>query len=144
MPKEIENKKEDEEKPEEGGDSLTIPPEILKHVPQGERPKFLREVSMFLSMTRHGSSSDIFANKINSSHIDKIIDSVGADNRRKYQFAVGQRKFNFALIFVMIIVIVGLMVFFALRNESELLKQILIGIALIIGGVGGGYGYSKR
>jgi lipopolysaccharide export LptBFGC system permease protein LptF len=124
-----------------------IPPELLEFVqrtPKEERPKLLREIRMFLSMTQSSNVSDILSRKINSSHIDQLIRFIEKEDQRSYQFAVGNRRYGLTIFCIALVALIALILVFVFRNESELLKQILIGIALILGGFGGGYGYRHR
>ncbi len=113
---------------------------IAEVVKQSDMPKRMAEM---ISMTmQSGGLPPQVLNKITDKHIDKVLEITEKTNSYVHKDNTSERKYRLYYA----ILAMGLLVFLILslkNNNKELLIQILIILASIIGGFGAGYGYCK-
>ena len=77
--------------------------------------------------------------RINSGHIDKIIDNAESQSRREAEAEKSNRRYQFAYFTVTIVALFSLLVFFAIREQYNVLIPVVTGIT----GLGSGFGIGK-
>ena len=117
-------------------DSL-VPPEVLESLPTEGRRKITRA---FLSMTQYaGPMFNPIFRRITSEHLTKILDSTESENIRVHGSSASERKYQFAYFVLGLGAIVALLIFFAVREQYEILAAVVTGAL----GFGGGSGVGK-
>lgn len=112
-----------------------IVPEILNKMPTKIKETF--------AMMSSGRMFNPLAEKIETQHIDKILDMMKVENDNEFNFA--KKSKNFELFYFLLFVGLFLfLTFYLAKDDVELFKQIVqIGVGFI-GGLGGGYYLKSR
>ncbi len=76
---------------------------------------------------------------ITSEHISTMLTHLDRDRERERTSQSADRKYQFLYFIIGLSAIIGLIIFFALRNDTSLLTTILISIATFLGGYGVGF-----
>lgn len=138
MDKESASDQNKEEISEEQDSQLSIPPEILKEIPEDIRPKISRSLSLFMgsmSMGRFPPTNPLLK-KITTSHISKVLDSVEQDDIRQANAHKSIRRYVFWGFIVLVIVALVLVIFLQLQGATEILVNLIIAIFSLAGGFG--------
>jgi hypothetical protein len=115
----------------------------------GDKPEFIREFMMMAG----GPTSSPLHHKMNSQHIDKVLDlSTKHDERQynltkqesefKHQNRISQRRYVFCG-FIIAVLFVGVLVV-AFNDKPDVLIPILTGLGGILGGGLGGFGLGRN
>lgn len=112
-----------------------IEPEILKSLP----PEARKVIQIGMSTHRFGSMPNPLTQKLNSQHIDKILEIAEKDDERAFKDAGESRKFTLIYIIVFSALFVFLTVFLV-GSDIELYKEIIKLFAIFLGGLGSGFG----
>lgn len=112
-------------------------PEILDNLP----PDIKKVVEMGFSMQRiSGPMPNPIVSKLNENHIDRILDISEKEEENAYKDSQSNKAYNLVY-FILAILLFVFLIIFLVKEDKELLVEILkIGIA-IVGGFGGGFGY---
>ena len=122
---------------EEAEEGLPIPPEVLDNMPPEMRSEVTRAVSSITQV-----AAPIFnpvLQRVTSDHLTQIINNVDTQSDREAEAEKSNRRYQFAYFFVTIVVILGLLVFFAIREQYNVLIPVVTGIT----GLGSGFGIGK-
>ena len=122
---------------EEAEEGLPIPPEVLDNMPPEMRSEVTRAVSSITQV-----AAPIFnpvLQRVTSDHLTQIINNVDTQSDREAEAEKSNRRYQFAYFFVAIVVILGLLVFFAIREQYNVLIPVVTGIT----GLGSGFGIGK-
>jgi len=132
-----------ENDPEKGGDEDSIiPEELLEQIPKEERGKVVSIIRQTMFSGIMGRRNPI-ADKISGEHITKMIDESAKDSEREYKEKKNQRWFVFGVILIGTALLIFLTLYLAKDNETTFMN-ILIPILAFLGGMGAGYGISKK
>lgn len=111
--------------------------EILENM----SPEVKKVVEMGFSMQRFsGSIPNPLLSKINEKHIDKILDISQKEEDNSYKDAQSTKKYSL-IYFILIILFIGLLIYYLVDKDKSLLLTIIEKSLFIIGGFGGGYGF---
>lgn len=139
----------DENKLEDGSDSRTEPEgqnqeeetalssEILGTMPPESRGRVTRS---FSSITQF--ASPVFnpvLQRITSEHISQVISNAAAQSNREAEAEKSNRRYQFSYFVVTIVALLSLLVFFAIREQYNVLIPVVTGIT----GLGSGFGIGK-
>ncbi len=113
---------------------------VSEMVKESGMPKKIAE--MFSMTMQSGGLPHQILDKITEKHIDKVLEITDKTNSFVHQDNKSGRRYGLAYAVLAIIVLVVL-VWSLKDNNKELLTQILVILASIIGGFGAGYGYCK-
>ena len=119
---------------------------LLEDVPQDDKKAMRKVIGMSMQMAKVTSPHSELMSKVTSENISEIMDLRGKELDLSYKES-HESKILYAGVFVGVIVtIFGII--FLLKEQPELLKDVLVPlITLIVGSVGGygvGYGRSKK
>jgi hypothetical protein len=90
-----------------------------------------------------GRSQNPLLSKFNDAHIDKYLDYIQRDDDHAYELNKTNRWFYLAY-FVISLVVLGAAVVYLLPNNKDFLDSIVKILIAMAGGIGAGYGLSKR
>ena len=122
---------------EEAEEGLPIPPEVLDNMPPEIRSEVVRA---FSSITQVAAPIlNPVLQRVTSDHLTQIINNVDTQSDRDAEAEKSNRRYQFAYFFVTIVVILGLLVFFAIREQYNVLIPVVTGIT----GLGSGFGIGK-
>ncbi|PKO23272.1 MAG: hypothetical protein CVU38_05080 [Chloroflexi bacterium HGW-Chloroflexi-1] len=115
-----------------GDEVLDMPPEIR------------RDIQAFMALFQSGGrgQNPLFS-KFNDAHIDKYLDYIQRDDDHAYELSRTNRWFYLAY-FVIALVVLGATVVYLLPNHKDFLDSIIKILLAMAGGIGAGYGLSKR
>ena len=117
-----------------------IPEEILEKIPEPQRRQILQ---VFASMT---SASMAMGNplvaRITGRHITDIIQLQREETNLDYSDRRQVRYFMSGLLIFGILVALGFATLLVVRQNDQLLQDLIIKVAIGLGGLGGGYGLS--
>lgn len=122
-------------------------PDPLDEVLEGAPASVKRNVRGFFAMRSTAISSRLsnpLLEKIDETHLHKILDYGEAESQREAQQTYSGRKFAFAFFFVALVAVVGVLLFLVSQGERDLAAQILGGLALFGAGFVGGLGVGGR
>ncbi len=108
-------------------------------------PEFRRQIQAFMAMIQTQSKTaghPLFA-KFTEAHIDKYLDYVQRDDDHEYEIAKSNRLFYLGY-FILAIVVLIVAIVYLLPRDRDFLIQIIQFLVLLGGGIGAGYGLSKR
>ncbi len=114
--------------PEEGDPS----PEPWKDVGPEEQKVLGKYVRSQLTTHISGTVPNPIIEKIEPGHITQILTNV-------YEASTSERRYTFAYVLLFLLTIVGLSLFFAIREQYD----IVIGIVSLAAGFSGGYGLGR-
>lgn len=124
-----------------------IKPEAGEVIDQGleEVPPEMRTVikawsAMFSQVS--GPFNPLLA-KFKDGHIDKYLDNMSRESDHDYELKKGNRWFYLVYAIIAVTVFIAGVVYL-LPDNKDLLIQLIVIIVAIAGGIGGGYGLSKR
>ena len=110
-----------------------IPEELLGDIPPEHRGQVVRA---FSSLTRiAGPVFNPVSEKITPEHISGIIDNVENESVREHEASSSRRKFQFAYFALGGVAVIGLLVFFTLTDNRDLLPPIVTGLTGFLGGL---------
>jgi hypothetical protein len=93
-------------------------------------------------MMASGPAPNPIFSKMNEAHIDKFLDIIDGDGKRKYEYKKGSRNYQVFYTILGTAVFIFMLVYFS--SDAELLKSILSHLAALIAGGFGGSGITKR
>ena len=108
------------------------PSELLKDVGPEEQQVLGKYVRSQLTAHISGTMPNPIVEKIESGHITQILTNV-------YEASTSERRYTFAYVLLFLVTIVGLSLFFAIREQYD----IVIGIVSLAAGFSGGYGLGR-
>jgi hypothetical protein len=122
-----------------------ITPDEVTEVMDSMPPEVKRSFQAFMAMfTRSsGPRPNPLFEKFTESHIDKYLDMVRSDDEHEYMLRSTNRWF-YLLYAVLVLVIFIIGIVYLLPRDKDLLVQLITLIVILGGGIGGGYGLSKR
>ena len=112
---------------------LSIPEEVLEAVPQEHRQAVVRAMTSITQFA--GPALNPLFQRLTSEHVSKIIDNRENQSVREHGADGSGRKYQFAYFLVGSCVTVGLIVFFTLIDNRDLLPPIVTGITGFLGGL---------
>ena len=114
-----------------------LPPEVLESMPPDERKVVMRA---FASMTRYTSPVlNPILRRVKSEHVTRIIDYTESENIRRHDADASERRYQFAYFLIGLAATTSLLVFFAVREQYDMLAAIITGVL----GFGGGFGVGR-
>jgi len=122
----------EEEKPAEPSE------EELKEVPK----EIQRFIGMSLQSVFRGPLPHPIYQKINESHIDKILDSLAKSEENEYRKSCLDRWFTLFYSVLGVGFLVFLIIFLSVTGRGDYLDKVIMLLAAILGAFGGGFGYN--
>jgi hypothetical protein len=121
-------------------DQQNVPlPEVMKNVP----PQVIREFQSFMGMISSGPRMHPLFDKFTDEHIDKYLD--GLQKERDHDFDLSKSNRMYYLVYAIIAIIaIGAAIVYLLPKDKDLLLLLIQILVVLAGGVGAGYGISKR
>jgi hypothetical protein len=124
-------------KPEEEPEPAVIPG--TKDTPL----EITKQVQAFWGTQSVGPAPNQLISKFTAAHIDKYLDYMQRDYDHEHEMAASNRWF-FAFYFVIGVIVLAVAVVYLLPRDRDFLVSIIQFLVLIGGGIGAGYGLSKR
>ncbi len=115
--------------------------EILDDIPEEKRKIVEQTMIAGISMISQNSPDTAIAKKITSEHIDKFFDMQEKGMDYQYKDTKSKRIFISVLVIIVLIVLIVLVVL--LKNNTDVLIQLVTPIISLVVGAFGGYGYGK-
>lgn len=108
-------------------------------------PEMRKTVQAFMAMfqSQARTAGHPLFSKFTEAHIDKYLDYVQRDDDHAYEMAKSNRLFYLSY-FVLAMVVLAAAVVYLLPRDRDFLIQIIQFLILLGGGIGAGYGLSKR
>lgn len=120
-------------------DDAAVEPEIQKSK-KPEPPKQVTEFMQMMMKQVSGPASMVLLEKMDKSHIDKVLDMADKQDERGYEFSKSGRRYNIFYCLLAVAVFIFITCYLT-KTNIELYKKILE-IGLSFGaGFGGGYGF---
>ena len=115
---------------------IPIPEEFLAGVPSEQRQLIINAVR---SVTQFAAPAfnPIFQ-RVTSEHVTSIIANVEKDNVREHDASTSQRRYQFAYFLLGTVFAVGLIVFFTVSDNRDLIAPIVTAVAGFLGGLAAG------
>ena len=124
-----------------GNDPEALTPvELTERIPPEAAGPVSRVIGASVSMMR-GAANPLME-RLTSDHITEIIAHIGRQSDRAYSDRKHSRLVGVFFVSFVIIVIVAVSLILVVMNETDLLRDILLGIGFFAGGFGSGYGIS--
>jgi predicted PurR-regulated permease PerM len=124
---------------ENGGGSgkpeVMLAQDALKNLP----PEARKVVEFGMSMHRFGPMPNPLTEKLNESHIDKILEFSAKADERSFQDTAQSRWFTLVYVLIFAALFVFLTIFLV-GQDKELYKEAVKLFAAFLGGFGGGFG----
>ena len=111
----------------------SIPEEVLQAVPREHRQAVVRAITSITQFA--GPALNPLFQRLTSEHVSKIIDNRENQSVREHGADGSRRNYQFAYFLVGGTVAVGLIVFFTLTDNRDLLPPIVTGITGFLGGL---------
>jgi hypothetical protein len=130
--------------PGDGDDTepnLPIPEEVLAGVPAEHRQAIVRAFSSVTQLAAPVVNPVL--HRITSEHVSQIIDNTENGSVREHDASRSRRRYQFAYFLLGAGVTVGLIVFFTVSDNRELIPPIVTAIAGFLGGLATGQ-YFRR
>jgi len=143
MAEEGKNQGDQGETPEERGAELSPPPELMEAIPEEMRPR-LRKAFHSMEMSASFPARHPLVDKLNSQHIDKIIDYSEQDDIRQADTQRSGRRYMFAAFIVLACIFVGLLIFFQRSGATDQVVNLIIGVLSLAGGFGLGRYFQRE
>ncbi len=99
------------------------------------------QMEMVQSVSRSGIG--VLFEKFTEKHIDKYLDYIQRDDDHEYELRRTNRRYYLAY-FVILIITLSLAVVYLLPKDKSFLESIINFLVILAGGIGAGYGLSKR
>ena len=120
----------------EGDTSVPIPEDLLADVPQEHRKAITRA---FSSVTQFaGPVFNPIFQKVTSEHVTRIIDSMENDSVRDHDTGKSRRRYQLTYSILGLGAIVGLIIFFTLTDNRDLMIPVITSVAGFLGGLATG------
>jgi hypothetical protein len=113
----------------------------IEKMPPEMRQSFHAFLGMFSRVS--GPRVNPLFEKFTDAHIDKYLDYVQRDDDHEYELRKTDRKYYLVYAILALVAFFGGVVYL-LPRDKDLLIQLIIIIVAISGGIGAGYGLSKR
>lgn len=138
-PKDPESSKAVSPAPETGLQKGEAPPppevrRVLESLPQAQREVLERSFAMMYQ----GPVVNPILTKIDKEHLHKLFDGIENDNKRMYEDRASGRKHGRFIAGLGVLAFLAISSVFLWAQQGDLLKGILIGLALFLGGLGTG------
>ena len=118
-------------------EDLPIPPEVLENMPPEMRSAVIQAS---LSTTQFSTPVlNPVLQRVRPEHITQIINNVDTQSNREAEAEKSNRRYQFSYFIVTIVVLLALLVFFAIREQYNVLIPVVTGIT----GLGSGFGIGK-
>ncbi|MDY0164766.1 hypothetical protein [Desulfobotulus sp.] len=127
--------------PEEGkgysekNDVGFVEPEMLKGLP----PEARKVLEIGMSMHRLGPVPHPLVDKINETHITRILELAEKDDERSFRDAAENRKYTLIYVLVFAVLFIFATVFLV-GSDKELYREVIKLFAVFLGGLGSGFG----
>lgn len=112
--------------------------DVLQQLP----PEAREQIEVRLSTMQFGAHPEPWKGRINEAHISQILDSTAIENERSYRDRLWERGFVILLMLIFIGFFLVLM-FFLVKHDQSLFKDVFTAIAVFIGGFGLGRTFGK-
>ncbi len=115
--------------------------DVIENMP----PEVKRTFQAFMASIQSGVrplTHPLFS-KFTEAHIDKYLDYIQRDDDHAHQLEASNRWF-YLVYFIMVLVTLSAAIVYLLPRDREFLQSIIQIIILVAGGIGTGYGLSKR
>jgi len=122
-------------------DGILIPDDIDQMPP--EVAKSFRSVLAMFSQSISSTRANPIIDKFNEAHIDKYLDYIQRDDDHEYELKKSNRWFYLAYA-VIALGVFSIGVIYLLPRDRDLLMQLITLIVMLGGGIGAGYGLSKK
>lgn len=120
----------------------SAPSEMLDKIPAGQRSTFVRSISSSFAQFIAPAINPIFE-KVTSAHISTIIENAENERVRENEADKSRRLYQFAYFLIGLLAIIGLVVFFTLTDNRDLIAAIITGALGFLGGLAAGR-YTRR
>jgi hypothetical protein len=117
--------------------------EVLDEMPPDVRKKFNSAIFGMFSSQSVGPMINPIIEKFNDDHIDKYLDYMQRDDENEHQLKRTNRWFYLITLIIFLGVVVFLLVYL-LPRDRELLTTLMQIFLALAGGVGAGFGLSKK
>ena len=114
----------------------SVPPELLESVPPEHRRAVVSAFSSFTQLA--GPVFNPIFQRITPDHLSQIIDNTENENIRDHEAEGSRRKYQFAYSILIGLVIVGLIVFFTVSDNRDMIAPLVAAVAGFLGGFGVG------
>ena len=107
-------------------------------------PEIVREFRAFMGMVQSGGrGGNPLFEKFTEAHIDKYLDGVQRDDDHAYELSRANRWFYLAY-FIVVLVALAAAIVYLLPLDKSFLESIIQILVILGGGIGTGYGLSRR
>ena len=130
----------DEQNDDPNGEPDT-PPDVLGMVPRNRRAPFTRAFNSVTQIVAPAVNPAL--EKITSAHFSKMLDNAENERIRESEADNSRRKYQFAYFLIGLLAIIGLLVFFTLTDNGELIVPLITGALGFFGGLAAGR-YTRR
>jgi hypothetical protein len=112
-----------------------VEPEMLKGLP----PEARKVLEIGMSMHRLGPVPHPLVDKINETHITRILELAEKDDERSFRDAAENRKYTLIYVLVFAVLFIFATVFLV-GSDKELYREVIKLFAVFLGGLGSGFG----
>lgn len=123
------------------GQEEVIPAEIIKELPPEVQKQFRAILATFQAQI--GPRTNPLFSKFTEAHIDKYLDYLQRDDDHAHELSRTNRWFYLAY-FVIAVLVLAAAIVYLLPRDKDFLILIIQFLILLAGGIGAGYGLSKR
>ena len=121
---------------------MSVSSDALDEIAPDDRSIFTRTISSFAAQFIAPVVNPIFE-KFTSDHISTIIDNAENERIRESEADKSRRKYQFAYFLIGLFAFIGLIVFFTLTDNGELIVPLITGALGFFGGLAAGR-YTRR
>lgn len=114
---------------------------ILEQIPENERPVARRMLAASMSISSVVSPQAELMKKVTPENISELLEAEKEETRLAYKDSTNTKIVT--LISIGIVAIFAIIVIALLKDQPDILKEILIPAVTLIAGAIGGYGYGK-
>lgn len=115
---------------------MPIPEDLLADVPQEHRQAITRAFSSITQVA--GPVFNPIFQKVTSDHVSRIIDSMESDSVREHDAGKSKRRYQLTYSVLGLGAIVGLIVFFTLSDNPDLMIPVITAVSGFLGGLATG------
>ena len=120
---------------------LSMTADVLDKIPTEQRSTFVRSFSSFAQFIAP-VANPIFE-KFTSAHISTILSNSENERIRESEADKSRRRYQFVYYFTALVALIGLLVFFTLTDNGELIVPLITGALGFFGGLAAGR-YTRR
>lgn len=114
---------------------------FLEEIPENERPVAKKMLAASMSISSIVSPQAELMKRVTSENITQLLEVEKEENMLAYKDSTNTKILTMAGIVV--VAVFAIIVILLLKDQPEMLKEILIPAVTLIAGVIGGYGYGK-